>query len=99
MKNSRLGKNKSNYNFLFFFSSASLTISFLILFITIKNDCLFLRNEIHHMGTIHTNYSNKVKILLGKVRQLTRQGHIEKIAYEKFGFHLPVPESLIVIIE
>tara|TARA_B100001123_G_C14318906_1_gene634385 strand:- start:286 stop:441 length:156 start_codon:yes stop_codon:yes gene_type:complete len=51
------------------------------------------------MGAIHTNYSNKVKILSGKVKQLTRQGHIEKIAYEKFGFHLPVPESLIVIIE
>ena len=99
MKISRLGKNKSFYDFLFFFSSAFLTISFLILFITMKNDCLFLRNEIYHMEKIRTNYAHKVKILSGKVKKMDRQGYIEKIAYEKFGFHIPSPESLIVVVE
>ena len=64
-----------------------------------KNDCLFLRNEIYHMATIRANYSHKVKILSSKVKKMTRQGRIEKIANEKFGFHIPSPESLIVIVE
>ena len=99
MKISRLKRNKSIYDFLFFFSSAFLIVSFLILFITIKNDCLFLRNEIYHMETIHSNYSHKVKIHSSKVKKMTRQGRIEKIANEKFGFHIPSPESLIIIVE
>ena len=99
MKISRLKGNKSIYDFLFFFSSAFLIVSFLILFITMKNDCLFLRNEIYHMETIRSNYSHKVKILSSKVKKMTRQGRIEKIANEKFGFHIPSPESLIIIVE
>ena len=99
MKISRLKENKSTYDFLFFFSSAFLIVSFLILFITMKNDCLFLRNEIYHMETIRSNYSHKVKILSSKVKKMTRQGRIEKIANEKFGFHIPSPESLIIIVE
>ena len=64
-----------------------------------KNDCLFLRNEIYHMETIRTNYAHKVKMLSGKVKKTTLQGNIEKIAYEKFGLYIPSPESLIVIVE
>ena len=99
MKISRLKRNKSIYDFLFFFSSAFLIISFLIIFITMKNDCLFLRNEIHHMERIRSNYSHKVKILSSKVKKMTQQGRIEKIANEKFGLYIPSPESLIVVVE
>ena len=51
------------------------------------------------MDKIRTNHANRVKVLSGKVKNLLRQDHIERVAYEKFGFHVPMPESLIVFIE
>ena len=99
MKSDRLRRNKSINGFLFFFGSVLLTISFFISFLTLKNDCIFLRNEIYHMDNIRTNHENKVKVLSGKVKNLTRQDHIEQVAYDKFKFHVPTPESLIVYLE
>ena len=64
-----------------------------------KNDCIFLRNEIYHIETIRTNHKNKVTILSGKVKNLSRQDRIEQVAYDKFQFHVPAPESLIVYLE
>ena len=64
-----------------------------------KNDCIFLRNEIYHMDSIRTNHTNRVKVLSGKVKNLARQDRIEQVAAEKFNFHIPSPESLIVYIE
>ena len=61
-----------------------------------KNDCIFLRNEIYHLDRIRTNHTNRVKILSGKVKNLTRQDRIEKVAYDKFKYYVPDPESLIV---
>ena len=61
-----------------------------------KNDCIFLRNEIYHMNNIRTNHTNSVKVLLSKVKNLTRQDRIEQVASDKFNFHVPAPESLIV---
>ena len=63
-----------------------------------KNDCIFLRNEIYHMDNIRINHANRVKVLSGKVKNLSRQDHIEKVAYDKFKFLVPTPESLIVYI-
>ena len=48
------------------------------------------------MDNILINHTNRVKVLSGKVKNLTRQDHIEKVAYDKFQFHVPDPESLIV---
>ena len=64
-----------------------------------KNDCIFLQNEIHHMESIRINHKNKVTILSGKVKNLSRQDRIEQVAYDKFQFHIPAPESLIVYLE
>jgi len=64
-----------------------------------KNDCIFLRNEIYHMGNIRTNHANRVLVLSGKMKNLIRQDRIEKVAYEKFNFYIPTPESLIVYLE
>jgi len=64
-----------------------------------KNDCIFLRNEIYHMDNIRTNHTNRVKVLSGKVKNLARQDRIEQVAYDKFGFYVPPPESLIVYVE
>ena len=64
-----------------------------------KNDCIFLRNEIFHMDKIRINHTNRVKVLSGKVKNLTRQDRIEQVAYDKFKFYVPAPESLIVYIE
>ena len=64
-----------------------------------KNDCIFLRNEIYHIDSIRTNHTNRVKVLSGKVKNLTRQDRIEQVANNKFGFYVPSPESLIVYVE
>ena len=63
-----------------------------------KNDCIFLQNEIYHMNNIRTNHTNRVKVLSSKVKNLIRQDRIEQVAAEKFNFHIPSPESLIVYI-
>ena len=51
------------------------------------------------MENIRTNHKNKVTILSGKVKNLSRQDRIEQVAYDKFQFHVPAPESLIVYLE
>ena len=61
-----------------------------------KNDCIFLRDEIYHMDNIRTNHLNRVKVLSGKVKNLSRQDRIEQVAHDKFEFYIPAPESLIV---
>ena len=99
MKSDRLRRNKSFRDFIFFFGSVLLTISFFISYLTLKNDCIFLRNEIYHMNNIRTNHTNRVSVLSGKVKNLSRQDRIEQVAYEKFELHFPEPESLIVYIE
>ena len=99
MKSGRLRRNKSLNDFLFFFGSVLLIISFFISFVSLKNDCIFLRNEIYHMNNIRTNHANRVMVLSGKVKNLARQDRIEQVAYDKFKFHVPVPESLIVYIQ
>ena len=43
-------------------------------------------------------YDNKIKFLDSKVRDLTSQGRIEKVARERFGMVSPSPESLIVVV-
>ena len=64
-----------------------------------KNDCIFLRNEIYHMDSIRTNHTNRVTVIAGKVKTLSLHDRIEQVANDKFGFHLPDPESLIVYIK
>ena len=98
MKSDRLRRNKSFKDFIFFFGSVFLTISFFISYLTMKNDSIFLRNEIYHMDNIRTNHTNRVSVLSGKVKNLSRQDRIEQVAYDKFNFHVPAPESLIVYV-
>jgi len=95
MKSGRLRRKKSFNDFFFFFGSVLFTITFFISFLTMKNDCIFLRNEIYHMDNIRINHTNRVKVLSGKVNNLARQDRIEQVV-DKFGFYVPVPESLIV---
>jgi len=98
MKKGSLKKNTSFSDFLFFFGLVTLTTSILIFIVTLKNECLFLRNEIYHLENIQSGHVNKVKVLAGNVKNLSRQDRIEEIALEKFGLHIPVPESLTVYI-
>ena len=50
------------------------------------------------MDNIRTHHANRVTIISSKVNNLSRQDYIEKAAYDKFKFHVPVPESLIVYV-
>jgi len=91
-------KNKSISDFLFFFGFVTISVVILISIVTLKNECIFLRNEIYHLENIRATHLNRVKVLSGNVKNLSRQDRIEKIASESFQLHSPSPESLIVYI-
>ena len=91
-------KNKSLSDFLFFFGFVTIFVVILISIVTLKNECIFLRNEIYHLENIRATHLNRVKVLSGNVKNLSRQDRIEKIASENFQLHSPSPESLIVYI-
>ena len=98
MKNRSLRRNKSLSDFLFFFGLIFITITIFISFVTLKNDCIFVRNEIYHLENIRIKHANQVKVLNSQVKNLTRQDHIEKTAFEKFHLRHPSPESLVVYV-
>ena len=96
MKSGSPKKNKSITDFLFFFGFVTLSTIVFIGLVTLKNECIFLRNEIYHLENIRTTHLNRVKVLAGDVKNLSRQDRIEQIAFEKFQLYIPTPESLIV---
>jgi len=91
-------KNKPVADIMFFSGLVVLSVVLLIFMVTLKNECIFLRNEIHHLENIRTTHLNRVKILTGDVNNLSRQDRIEKLAYENFQLYVPTPESLIVYV-
>ena len=96
MRSGSPNKNKSIADFLFFSGLVVLSIVILIVMVTLKNECIFLRNEIYHLENIRTTHLNRVKVLSGDVKNLSRQDRIEQIAFKKFQLYIPTPESLIV---
>ena len=64
-----------------------------------KNDCIFMKNEINHLKNIKQNQSSKVKVLSSQVKKMARQDRIENLATKKFNLHIPNPESLIVYLD
>jgi cell division protein FtsL len=91
-------KNKSVADFLFFFGFVTLSVVIFISMVTLKNECILLRNEIYRRENIKTTHLDRVKVLAGKVKNLSRQDRIEKLAYENFQLYVPAPESLIVYV-
>ena len=98
MRSGSPNKNKSIADFLFFSGLVVLSIIMFIVMVTLKNECIFLRNEIYHLENIRTTHLNRVKVLAGDVKNLSRQDRIEKLAYENFQLYVPTPESLIVYV-
>ena len=98
MRSGSPNKNKSIADFLFFSGLVVLSVVLLIVMVTLKNECIFLRNEIYHLENIQTTHLNRVKVLAGDVNNLSRQDRIEKLAYENFQLYIPTPESLIVYV-
>ena len=95
MRSGSPNKNKSIADFLFFSGLVVLSVVLLIVMVTLKNECIFLRNEIYHLENIKTTHLNRVKVLAGEVKNLSRQDRIEKLAHEYFQLYVPAPESLI----
>ena len=91
-------KNKPVADIMFFAGLVILSIVLLIVMVTLKNECVFLRNEIYHLESIKTSHLNRVKVLAGDVKNLSRQDRIEQLAYENFKLHVPAPESLTVYV-
>ncbi|MBC8256910.1 MAG: hypothetical protein H8E85_06325 [Candidatus Marinimicrobia bacterium] len=91
-------KNKSISDFLFFFGFVTISVVVFISMVTLKNECIFLRNEIYHLENIRATHLNRMKVLSGNVKNLSRQDRIEEIASVNFQLHIPSPESLIVYI-
>ena len=83
---------------MFFSGLVVLSVVLLIFMVTLKNECIFLRNEIYHHETIKTTHLARVKVLAGEVKNLSRQDRIEKLAHEYFQLYVPAPESLIVYV-
>ena len=98
MKSRSPKKNKSIADFLFFSGLIVLSIFILISMVTLKNECIFLRNEIYHIENIRASHLDRVKVLAGDIKNLSRQDRIEKLAYENFQLYVPAPESLIVYV-
>ena len=99
MRSGSPNKNKSIADFLFFSGLVVLSFVFLIVMVTLKNECIFLQNEIYHLENIKISNHNRVKVLAGDVKNLSRQDRIEQLASENFQLHVPSPESLIVYVE
>jgi len=95
----RLRRKRSINDFLFFFVSVALIVSLFICFLSMKNDCIFMKNEINHLKNIKQNQSSKVKVLSSQVKKMARQDRIENLATKKFNLHIPNPESLIVYLD
>ena len=90
--------NRSVSDFLFFSGFVILSVDLLIVMVTLKNECILLRNEIYHLERIQASHQNRVKDLAGDVKNQSRQDRIEKLAYENFQLYVPSPESLIVYV-
>ena len=99
MTSGRKRKGKSINDLFFFFTAITLIVSLFIVFLSVKNDCVFIENEIYHLKSIRENHASKLKVLSSNVKKLSRQDRIKKIAEEKFNLHIPSPESLIVFME
>ena len=99
MRPGRIRRKKSLHDLLFFFSSVILIVSFSLVFLSMKNDCIFMKNEINHLKNIRQSQSSKVKVLSSKVNKMMRQDRIEELATKKFNLHIPSPESLIVYLD
>ena len=55
-------------------------ISILISIVTLKNECIYLQNEIYHLESIHSTHASRIRVLNGNVNNLSRQDRIEEIA-------------------
>ena len=55
----RLRRKRSHNDLLFFFSSVTLIVFLFICFISMKNDCIFMKNEIHHLNRLVVDYCGK----------------------------------------
>ena len=99
MRSSSQKKNKSVADLLFFSGLVILSVVLLIFMVTLKNECIFLQNEIYHLENIKISHLNRVKIMAGNVNNLSRQDRIEQLAFENFELHIPAPESLIIYVE
>ena len=95
----RLRRKRAFNDTLFFFVSVALIVSLFICFLSMKNDCIFIKNEINHLKNIRQSHASKVKVLSSKVKKMTRQDRIEELANKKFNFYIPNPESLIVYLD
>tara|TARA_Y100001970_G_C14119781_1_gene795622 strand:- start:308 stop:613 length:306 start_codon:yes stop_codon:yes gene_type:complete len=89
-------KNNQMGDFLFFSGFVILCVSTLIITLTFKNECIFLKKEIHHLNSIKASHLNRVKLLEGDVKNFSKQSRIEKVAFEEFQLYVPSPESLVV---
>ncbi len=86
-------------DFFYFFGLIFFSTSIFIVLITLKNESIFLQNEIYHLESIHSTHISKVRVLKGNINNLSSRGRIEEIARDSFNLEIPAPESLIVYLD
>ncbi len=89
-------KKSSLGDLFFFFGVVFIFCLTVIVFISLKNECLSVQGEIYHISNIHHTRSNRVKMLESNMRSLMRRDHIEAEAWSRIGMTFPAPESLVV---
>jgi len=89
-------KKSSLGDLFFFFGVVFIFCLTIIVFISLKNECLSVQGEIYHLSNIHHTHSNRVKILESNMRSFMRRDHIEAEARSRIGMTFPSPESLVV---
>ncbi|MBC8311022.1 MAG: hypothetical protein H8E72_01845 [Candidatus Marinimicrobia bacterium] len=90
-------REKSSLGDLFFFFGVVVIGCLIVIsYITLKNECLTIQGEIYHLGNIHHDHSNRVKMLESDMRNLLRRDFIEAEARSRIGMTFPAPESLVV---
>ena len=94
--NKRIVKNNIK-NTLFFSYSIICSTAFFVIHLTLKNEHSSIENKIHNLKYSESQYENKIKSLRRQRNLLIES--VEELAYEDYGFIIPDPEPLVIIMD
>tara|TARA_B100000530_G_C15832631_1_gene438041 strand:+ start:501 stop:797 length:297 start_codon:yes stop_codon:yes gene_type:complete len=94
--NKRIVKNNIR-NTLFFSYSIICSTAFFVIHLTLKNEHSSIENKIDNLKYSEAQYENKIKSLRRQRNLLIES--VEELAYEDYGFIIPDPEPLVIIMD
>ena len=94
--NKRIVKNNIKST-LFFSYSVIFSTVFFVGYLALKNECWDIENEVVSLQKSKNQYENKIKSLKRQRNLLIRSA--EHIAIQDYGFIVPDPEPLVIIMD